>query len=64
MILNWIAGFAAVDVGFGVGVEVETGVGVVPGVGVGELLLPPPHAAITNKSRHENKARGAEYLDT
>ena len=50
-------------VGVGAGVKVETDVGVAPGVGVGELLLPPPQAATANNnSRQGNKAALIECL--
>ena len=64
--LNWAAGLGAVGVGVvgvGSGVKVETDVGVAPGVGVGELLLPPPQAATANNnSRQGNKAALIECL--
>lgn len=36
----------------------------VVGVGVGELLLPPPHAAMMNNIMQEKKAAWIECLDT
>jgi hypothetical protein len=49
--LNWAAGAVGVDVG------------VMPGVGVGELLLLPPHAVIANTIIQENNAALIECLD-
>jgi len=49
--LNWAAGV------------VGEGVGVMPGVGVGELLLPPPHAVIANAIMQEINTALIECLD-
>ncbi len=48
--LNWAAGV------------VGEGVAVMPGVGVGELLLPPPHAVIANAIMQETITNMIECL--